>query len=59
MTETMLRITAPHFTAGVVLRASHLVGELVVRAAPILRYMHGWPRRRVLEFAARKKWRVD
>jgi len=46
----LVRITAPHFCAGVVIG-----GEV----APILRYMRGWPLQRVLEYCRRKGWRVQ
>lgn len=51
----MIRITAPHFCAGVVLGRA----ELVVRGAPILGYMIGWSRAHVIGYAARKGWKVE
>jgi hypothetical protein len=47
----LIRIEAPHFVAAVVLD-----GDRVVRAAPILRYMHGWPAQRVIGYCRRKGW---
>ena len=47
----MLCISAPHFVAGVVLD-----GNVVVRCAPILRYMLGWTRARVEGYCRRKHW---
>ena len=52
----MIRITAPHFCAGVVIDAKTL---RVARAAPILRYMMGWDRMRVLAYADRHGWRYE
>lgn len=49
--EILVRITAPHFVAGVV-----AVDGRVVRAAPILRYMSGWDGARLAEYARRKGW---
>lgn len=50
-----MRITAPHFVAGLVLNAN----QVVVRAAPILRYMLGWSRHHVRNYCARKHWKVE
>ncbi len=52
---SMIRITAAHFCAGVVLGRT----DAVVRGAPILAYMVGWTRARVLGYAARKRWKVE
>ena len=51
---TGLRIEAPHFVA----RVEVLDGQ-VVQAAPIVRYMLGWPETRVRIHAISKRWRVD
>jgi hypothetical protein len=46
----LVQIKAPHFCAGV-------VGEThVERAAPILRYMLGWPWERVWLYVVAKGW---
>jgi hypothetical protein len=42
---TLLRITSPYFVAGVI------VG---VRAAPIIRYMAGWPMAKIYDYCRRK-----
>jgi hypothetical protein len=47
----MIRITARHFVAGVVLR-----NGLAVRAAPIVGYMAGWDGTRVIDYCVRKRW---
>ena len=47
----MIRITAPHFVAGLVLER-----WLVTRAAPVLSYMVGWEDARVYKYCQRKNW---
>jgi hypothetical protein len=47
----MIRITAPHFTAGLIFQ-----NDVVVTAAPILHYMRGWSRKQVEEYCVRKRW---
>ena len=54
---TLVRISAPHFVAGIVARDGR-----VVLAAPIVYYMVGWDGRRVADYCAAKNWtweRVD
>jgi hypothetical protein len=46
----MLRITAPHFCAGIVLN-----GPL----APILAYMKGWTLQQIQTYCAKKRWQVE
>lgn len=48
---TLYQITAPHFTAGLEAKA-----DLVTHAAPIIRYMTGWPVERVGSYCATKRW---
>lgn len=58
----LIRITAPYFVAGVVLNIRHNSFQrkpTVYRAAPILAYMHGWDRERILRYALRKRWSVE
>lgn len=50
MSAETLRIIAPHFVAGVV------VGG---RAAPILSYMQGWDRARILGYCRSKRWAAE
>jgi hypothetical protein len=50
----VIRIEAPHFTAGVVLRDG-----IVVRAAPIVSYMRGWSQARVRSYCERKGWEAS
>ena len=47
----MIRITAPHFCAGLI----HERGR-VIEAAPIIRYMIGWPGWRVAAHCKAKGW---
>lgn len=49
----ILTIRAPHFDAGVAIRK-----DKVIASAPILKYMRGWSKTRVLEYAAFKNWSV-
>jgi hypothetical protein len=51
---TLICIDAPHFCAGVVVDER----GTVVRAAPIVRYMIGWPAKRVTAYAGRKGWKA-
>jgi hypothetical protein len=46
----MLRITAPHFVAGI---------EPGKVCAPIIRYMLPWSEKRIRQFCAMKGWRVS
>ena len=52
----MITIDAPHFCAAVVIDRASL---RVIRAAPILRYMIGWDRRRVMAYAERLGWHAQ
>ena len=47
----MIRIVAPHFVAGVVLK-----DERVIYAAPILKWMAGWTVDRVEGYCRSKGW---
>ena len=53
MKETLASIDAPHFNAGIV-----LWDDLVIEAAPIVRYMRKWPRDRVRSYCKDKGWTV-
>jgi hypothetical protein len=46
----MVRITAPHFCAGIVRGGMR---------APILAYMRGWTLRQIRDYCARKGWAVE
>ena len=58
----MIRIEAPHFVAAVDL-AYHTrrtpPERVVVKAAPILRYMLGWTEQHVHTYCASKGWRAE
>lgn len=46
----MLRITAPHFVAGIV------QGGMV---APIIKYMKGWTYKEIKSYCDKKGWKVE
>lgn len=48
--ERLVRFVAPHFVAGFVTNGR------VTRAAPIIKYIVGWPDDRVREYCRRKGW---
>jgi hypothetical protein len=49
--ENLIQIHSKYFTAGIVLE-----GDTVVRAAPIIKWMIGWPRQRVIDYSFMKGW---
>jgi hypothetical protein len=49
----LVRVVAPHFVAG------FETDGIVRRAAPILRYLVGWPDERAREYIARKQWKAS
>jgi hypothetical protein len=53
MTEILAQIDAPHFCAGIVLRA-----DRVIEVSPIVRYMRGWTRAKVRSYCAGKGWKI-
>ena len=55
--EVILRIEAPHFVAGVVLRRDSWPRPwTVVETAPILHYMKGWSPLSVSVYATKRGW---
>jgi len=50
----LIQIEGESFSAGV-----ELENDFVVKAAPMLRYMLGWTSRKVLNYAAKRKWQVE
>lgn len=46
----MLRISAPHFVAGIVRGGD---------VAPIIRYMKGWTLTQIRAYCERKRWAVE
>jgi hypothetical protein len=51
--ELLAQVSAPHFTAGIVLR-----NDRVTEAPRILRYMRGWSRDRVRDYCKNKAWAI-
>lgn len=51
----ILRIEAPHFTAGVIADAL----ERVRITAPILNYTLGWTAKRLIAYCEQKRWKVE
>lgn len=49
--EELVRIVAPHFVAGLVMK-----GDTCVHAAPILLWAIGWRTEKLRAFFAHKKW---
>lgn len=54
----IIRITAPHFCAGVVVEVDK---GYVVKAAPIVKYMleQRWTPARVFSYCATKRWKAE
>ena len=52
----LIRIVAPHFVAGAILR-----DDVVVIAAPIIRYMavNKWSYWRVFSYCEEKRWELE
>ena len=51
----LIRITAPHFVAGAITEVG-IGNDYVAKAAPIIRYMKGWPVYKVKAYCAKKRW---
>jgi hypothetical protein len=51
--ETLVRVVAPHFVAGLIVRDGYCI-----RAAPILRRMIGWSSDQIREYFRQKGWRA-
>jgi len=54
--KPLYSITAPHFDAGLELAE---VSDTVVRAAPIIKYMVGWPLVRVMQYCHNRGWKLE
>ena len=50
----LLQISSSYFCAGVELK-----NNVVARCAPIVRYMKGWPRHKVLSYCKKKEWAIN
>lgn len=56
MSETRLLILdSGYFCAAVEVG----LNDVVIRAAPIIKYMKEWPAKRVEEYATKKGWKID
>jgi hypothetical protein len=52
---TLLRIEAPHFTAGAEVAGND---HIITRTAPIIAYMTGWTVFRAMAYAHTKRWKT-
>lgn len=52
--EAMMRISGPNFVVGAVLH-----DHVVVKAAPLIKYMIGWRRDRVIWHCKHKGWQLE
>jgi hypothetical protein len=53
MEEELLQIQSGYFSAGVV-----MIGDRVIRAAPIVHYMIGWKLKTIKDYCRKKRWSV-
>ncbi len=51
--ERTVLITAPHLGAGVVICRGQIID-----AAPVVKYMIGWPLERMLDYVKEKGWEI-
>jgi hypothetical protein len=51
--ETLVLVEAPRFTAGLVLH-----DNVVIKTAPIARYMVGWSLDKLRKHCERKQWKI-
>lgn len=49
----LVQVDAPHFCAGIILE-----DDVVVRAAPILKWAVGWQRNDLRRYFERKQWKT-
>jgi len=64
---TLIRITAPHFCAGLTLGGLEVEPQMrcegdasiIAETAPILSYMRGWQIERVRAYCKRRGWRIE
>lgn len=52
--EEVIQLYSSYFTAGIILQ-----NGTVTEAAPIIRYMKGWNKERVLSYAGGKGWKME
>jgi hypothetical protein len=51
--SNLIQIHSSYFTAGL-----EWNDDVVTLAAPIIKYMKGWPAMKVIDYCARKGWKV-
>jgi len=62
---TLIRITAPHFVAGIVTYCEDgrydydLKRVPIHRTAPIVKYMKGWTISRIKHYCKKRGWKVE
>ena len=58
MNNYLIRITAPHFTAGIKLYTwhCHKDNRNYNTCAPILKYMTKWDHYKIIKYCKKKKW---
>lgn len=54
MDAALIRVVAPHFVAGIIIR-----GGVVIKAAPILAYAKGKKYNEIKSYFDRKNWSVE
>lgn len=54
MNDVAVRITAPHFCCAIIFR-----NQVVIEAAPIVKYMKGWTGIGVENYLKKKKWKGE
>ena len=52
--DMVVRITAPHFCCALIFR-----NQVVIEAAPIVKYIKGWTGLGVEKYLAKKKWKGE
>jgi len=50
----LIRICSSYFVAGVVLE-----DNVVIKTAPIIKYMKGWNSNKVVKYSINKNWKID
>lgn len=55
----LLRITAPHFTAGAVYRFTGKGQWILEECSPILKWLYRTPREKIRPYCQRKGWKME
>lgn len=55
----LLRISAPHFVAGIELWSGYDKDDPVNKPAPILKYMKTWTVSRIMRYCRKKGWQYQ